>query len=101
MALIRSIIRYDQSMPNRRDLFKLAAFQAVAAAAAGNTIPSATLDKGQAKVANESFGDLRVYFDGRTDQLGAMTFGSLQLKPGMSPHPPHQHPEEEIMVVTE
>jgi mannose-6-phosphate isomerase-like protein (cupin superfamily) len=88
-------------MPNRRDLFKLAAFQAVAAAAAGNTIPSATLDKGQAKVTNESFGDLRVYFDGRTDQLGEMTFGSLQLKPGMSPHPPHQHPEEEIMVVTE
>jgi len=30
-----------------------------------------------------------------------MTAGSLLLKPGMSPHPPHQHPEEEFMVVTE
>jgi quercetin dioxygenase-like cupin family protein len=30
-----------------------------------------------------------------------VTAGSLQLKPGMSPHPPHTHPEEEIMVVTE
>jgi quercetin dioxygenase-like cupin family protein len=30
-----------------------------------------------------------------------MTAGSLSLKPGMSPHPPHQHPEEEIMIVTE
>lgn len=90
-------------MPNRRDLLKMAAaFQALAAAqAAPGTIPNATVDKSQAKVTHENFGDLRVYFDGRTDQLGAMTFGSLQLKPGMSPHPPHQHPEEEIMVVTE
>ena len=30
-----------------------------------------------------------------------MTAGSLLLKAGMSPHPPHQHPEEEFMVVTE
>jgi len=30
-----------------------------------------------------------------------MTAGSLRLKPGMSPHPPHQHPEEEFMVITE
>ena len=88
-------------MPNRRDLFKLAAFQAVAAAAAGAKIPNATMDKGTAKVTKEPFGDLRVYFDGQTDQLKGMTFGSLQLKPGMTPHPPHEHPEEEIMIVTE
>jgi mannose-6-phosphate isomerase-like protein (cupin superfamily) len=30
-----------------------------------------------------------------------MTAGSLLLKAGQSPHPPHQHPEEEFMVVTE
>src|SRR5258708_40115550 len=30
-----------------------------------------------------------------------MTAGSLRLKPGMSPHAPHQHPEEEFMVITE
>jgi mannose-6-phosphate isomerase-like protein (cupin superfamily) len=88
-------------MPNRRDLFKLAAFQAVAAAAAGATIPNVTMDKGAAKVTKEPFGDLRIYFEGQTDQLKGMTFGSLQLKPGMTPHPPHEHPEEEIMIVTE
>jgi quercetin dioxygenase-like cupin family protein len=80
---------------------KLAAFQAVAASLAQAKIPNATMDKGQAKLTHETFGDLRVYFDGPTDQLKAMTFGSLQLKPGMEPHPPHKHPEEEIMVVTE
>ena len=44
---------------------------------------------------------MRVYFDGPTGQLKSMTAGSLRLKPGMSPHPPHQHPEEEFIVVTE
>lgn len=88
-------------MPNRRDLFKLAAFQAVAAAAAGAKLPNGTMDKGKAKVTKEPFGDLSVYYDGPTDQLKAVTFGSLQLKPGATPHPPHQHPEEEIMILTE
>ena len=88
-------------MPNRRDLFKLAAFQALAGAAMAAKIPNTTMEAGRAKVTNEPFGDLRVYFNGSTDQLKAMTFGSLQLKPGMSPHPPHEHPEEEIMIVTE
>ena len=30
-----------------------------------------------------------------------MTAGSLVLKPGMTPHAPHQHPEEEFLLVTE
>jgi mannose-6-phosphate isomerase-like protein (cupin superfamily) len=88
-------------MPNRRDLFKLAALNALVASAADDKLPGATRLAHDAKTTHESFGDVRVYFDGRTDQMSAMTAGSLQLKPGMSPHPPHQHPEEEIMVVTE
>jgi quercetin dioxygenase-like cupin family protein len=88
-------------MPNRRDIFKLAAFQAMIAAAAENKLANGTVDKSQAKVTHEEFGDIRVYHEGRTDQLGELTFGSLLLKPGMSPHPPHQHPEEEIMILTE
>jgi mannose-6-phosphate isomerase-like protein (cupin superfamily) len=64
-------------------------------------LPNTTLDGGKATVTKEEFGDLRVYFDGPTDQLKSMTTGSLMLKAGMSPHPPHEHPEEEIMVITE
>ena len=30
-----------------------------------------------------------------------MTAGSLLLKPGMTPHPPHQRPEEEFMMITQ
>ena len=68
---------------------------------AAGKLPNSTMDESKAQVTKEAFGDLRVYYDGPTDQLKSMTAGSLRLKPGMSPHPPHQHPEEEFMVVTE
>ncbi len=76
-------------------------FLTPAALMAAPKLPNMTVDESKAKLTKESFGDLRVYYDGPTDQLKSMTAGSLRLKPGMSPHPPHEHPEEEIMVVTE
>ena len=91
-------------MAKRRDLLKIAGLNALAAFSAGASaakLPDVTLDAQNAKLSREPFGDLRIYFDGPTDQLRSMTAGSLLLKPGMSPHPPHQHPEEEFMVVTE
>ena len=75
------------------------AFALMAEGAGG--LPNAVIDEKNAKLSREDFGDLRVYFDGPTPQLKSATAGSLRLKPGMSPHPPHQHPEEEFMVVTE
>ena len=71
------------------------------AAFAADKLPNATRGAAQARSRTKPFGDVNVYFDGPTDQLSAMTAGSLRLKPGMSPHPPHQHEEEEIMLVTE
>ena len=92
-------------MPARRDLFKMGAISALAVAArvhaTGLKLPSTTLDSDQAKVTHEPFGDLAIYFSGPTDQIASMTAGSLRLKPGMSPHPPHKHPEEEFMVIIE
>jgi mannose-6-phosphate isomerase-like protein (cupin superfamily) len=67
----------------------------------GAKLPDVTMAEGRAKLTREPFGDLRIYFDGPTDQLKAMTAGSLRLKAGMTPHPPHEHPEEEFMIVTE
>lgn len=74
---------------------------AVRLAADPTKLANSTLSAGQAKVTHEPFGDLAIYFTGSTDQVRSMTAGSLRLKPGMSPHPPHQHPEEEFMIVTE
>jgi quercetin dioxygenase-like cupin family protein len=93
-------------MPPRRVLLKAggAAVLGMAARLSGASagrLPSGTLSSGQAKVTHEPFGDLAIYFSGPTNQVQSMTAGSLRLKPGMSPHPPHQHPEEEFMVITE
>ena len=84
---------------------KIAGLNALAAmagaATAGAKIPTSTLGAEQAKLSKEPFGDLRIYFEGPTDQVKSMTAGSLLLKAGMQPHPPHQHPEEEFMVITQ
>jgi quercetin dioxygenase-like cupin family protein len=93
-------------MPARRDLLRLTGAAALGFAsrlhgATDAKLPNMTLDASQARVTHEPFGDLAIYFSGPTDQIGSMTAGSLRLKPGMSPHPPHTHPEEEFMVITE
>ena len=90
-------------MANRRDLFKLAGLPAFAAltAGAGPKLPNATVAADQAKLTKETFGEHRIYFEGATDQIKSMTAGSVLLKPGAAPHPPHEHPEEEFLMITE
>lgn len=74
--------------------------------AASGTLPAAEvqsvlLDSRQARLEQHPFGDLRIYFEGSTPGLKSLVAGSLLLKPGQQPHPPHTHPDEEIMVITE
>jgi quercetin dioxygenase-like cupin family protein len=89
-------------MSKRRDVLKLAGCApALCLPVHAATLPNATLDEKKAKLTREPFGDLRIYFEGSTAQVKSMTAGSLRLKAGMSPHPPHEHPEEEFLVVTE
>jgi quercetin dioxygenase-like cupin family protein len=42
-----------------------------------------------------------VQFNGPTGQLAALASGYVTLEPRAQPHPPHRHPEEEIMIVGE
>jgi quercetin dioxygenase-like cupin family protein len=42
-----------------------------------------------------------VHFNGPTKQLEAVASGLVTLEPGAQPHPPHRHPEEEIMIMGE
>jgi mannose-6-phosphate isomerase-like protein (cupin superfamily) len=91
-------------MENRRDILKLAGLSAsigVPLSGAGEKhLPDEVIDTSRAALTRASFGDTRIYFQGPTAQMKSLTAGSLLLKPGQEPHPPHQHPEEEIMVIT-
>lgn len=69
--------------------------------AAAPKLPDGVVDEKKAKLTREPFGDLRIYYEGPTDQIKSMTAGSLRLNPGATPHPPHKHPEEEFMLITE
>lgn len=42
---------------------------------------------------------VHAHYNGPTDQLSGLSTGMAVLEPGASPHPPHQHPEEEFMIV--
>lgn len=91
-------------MENRRELLKLAGLTAMTGLplfSEGKMLPDRVTNPEQAALTQEPFGDQRVFFDGPTEQLKSMTAGSLALKPGMEPHPPHRHPEEEFLLVTE
>jgi mannose-6-phosphate isomerase-like protein (cupin superfamily) len=89
-------------MTKRRDVLRLAGLNAMAIwGATSGSIPNATLDESDATLTKQPFGELRIYFSGSTDQIQSMIAGSLRLKPGMTPHPPHEHPEEEFLLVTE
>lgn len=42
-----------------------------------------------------------VHYNGPTDQLSGICTGMAILDPGASPHPPHRHPEEEFLIVSD
>ena len=41
------------------------------------------------------------HYNGPTDQLDGICAGMAVLAPGASPHPPHRHPEEEFLIVSD
>lgn len=89
-------------MERRNALMGLLAMAAAVRADTGAaTWPDAVFTLNNGRTEHHSFGDNTVYFEGKTAQLKSMTAGSLLLKPGHEPHPPHQHPEEEILLITE
>ena len=63
------------------------------------SLPEGVLDTNT--VAAENFPGCTVFahYNGPTDQLSAVSTGMAVLDPGGTPHPPHQHPEEEFMIV--
>ena len=44
-------------------------------------------------------GKVGLYFDGPTELCSSLVTGRFVIDPGKSPHPPHIHPDEEILIV--
>lgn len=91
--------------PNRRDLLQFAglfgALPLVSAEDTGIQLADGVVDSAHAQLQTGPFGELRIHFEGGTPQARRATAGSARLKPGMAPHPPHQHPEDEFLIVAE
>jgi quercetin dioxygenase-like cupin family protein len=77
-------------------LAPLAGFANAAAA-----LSTSTLSRAEAKHEVTDYGETWLYFDGPSGQLASLTTGAVLLHPGKAPHPPHQHPDEEMMLVAE
>ena len=53
------------------------------------------------KVEPTKVGEWRFVFDSPTPALAELEMHITTLNPGESPHSPHQHPEEELMIIKE
>jgi mannose-6-phosphate isomerase-like protein (cupin superfamily) len=90
-------------MVNRRDVMGglIALAGAASSMGAGEHWPDSVFNLEKGTTTQAPFGETTVFFDGATGQIQSMVAGSVLLHPGQEPHPPHQHPEEEFMLITE
>ena len=87
---------------NRRTVLgTMAGFLAASQVLQAAEVQSSLLESGQARLEQHPFGNQRTYFAGSTAGLKSLVVGSLIVNPGQEPHPPHTHPDEEILIVTE
>lgn len=94
-------------MISRRDIL-VACFAAActvgALTLAGATEPvmhSAVFDWNSVAEHPNATGSTRNFFKGRTPTLDQLYLHVTTLNPGAAPHPPHQHPNEELIIVKE
>jgi quercetin dioxygenase-like cupin family protein len=91
----------NDSTSRRTILQTMLAALALPAADSAAEIPTEVMPLAKGKLMSQPFGDQRVFFEGATAQLKSMAVGNVALKAGAAPHPPHQHPEEEVLLITE
>jgi len=67
---------------------------------ANATVNSADVPATDAESDGKKVGRARVLLDGSTPSTQSMQVGRFTLSVGATPHPPHKHPEEELLIVT-
>lgn len=63
------------------------------------TITLDRVDMGEYRANGELVGRAGAYFEGDTPGSTKFITGRFVLEPGKTPHPPHRHPEEEVMII--
>jgi quercetin dioxygenase-like cupin family protein len=91
-------------MMTRRDLFvaALAAACTVAAYAVADRVPvlgSTAFDWNSIHAVATDVGSVRSFFKMRTATIDELEVHVTTLEPGKSPHPPHRHPNEEMVIL--
>lgn len=64
-------------------------------------VESGVVGQDTVRPAMHPFGDHRIFMQGPTEMMKTFESGNVYIKPGKTPHPPHRHIDEEIMLVTE
>jgi quercetin dioxygenase-like cupin family protein len=82
-------------------IFTTAAVLAFAQTAAKPVMHSSVFNWSSLKAVPTPMGERRVVFDSPTPALAELEMHITTLNPGESPHAPHQHPEEELMIIKE
>lgn len=62
---------------------------------------SVVMNAGEASEEPQPFGAVRRYMDGPAGGLKHVLVSQTTLKAGQEPHPPHSHPDAEILIITE
>ena len=88
------------------NLTKSIVLAAAALAVAGVMTVSAAVKDGvvgetTVRPAMHPFGDHRIFMQGPTELMKSFESGTDYMKKGESPHPPHRHVDEEIMLITQ
>jgi mannose-6-phosphate isomerase-like protein (cupin superfamily) len=63
------------------------------------TVPLADVKMSDYSYGGKVVGKVGIYLDGDTPASRKFVTGRLKLDAGESPHPPHTHPEEEVMII--
>jgi quercetin dioxygenase-like cupin family protein len=64
-------------------------------------LPSTVYDFTKLPVVPTPPGERRIFFHTRTATLDEFVVHMSILNPGQTPHPPHQHPDEEMIMIKE
>jgi mannose-6-phosphate isomerase-like protein (cupin superfamily) len=75
------------------------------ASAQGERVKSGTINAADVKMNDADFegkktGQAGVYFNGETEGTRNFQVGRFLIDPGSSPHTPHKHTEEEVLIVS-